>query len=627
MKALFTFLSSVAIPSSQTNPRATFNPDTNANGHGARVNQGNELYQGGMFMDAIVAAGTPMMVTTTGQAPSGANPGILGRTYADIVDDMADYYSLCQYDGSSGNSLAPALGGWRYNCNDFPDGSANQWAAIGMIPAERHLGYVTPLAVKLANQDWTTYSQAADGSHGYTSSGSVWGPFATTPSGMVQMAWTGIGRGDPKWNLTETFMRDRFHNVGGATNAVKDYYYGLFSFTKSMLLHDPDGDGVDNPITMLQSTTAGVDPIDWYGAERNMSLPNSVNNTDGVARTLVNEQTAAGYWYGNDFYGEQYLFETAWAIVMLNRTLFSAGAPIAVISAVPNPAVAGQLVILDGGGSFHQDPTKSVDSWEWDLDNDGTFETVGVNAMVSFPVIGSYPVRLRVTDNAMPEASATSVLNVLVTIPPIAPTSDAGGPYNLCTNRTPWFLDGTGSNNPDDGRAETMSLPGDFITAYEWDLDGDGQFDDAAGSTPNVTGLFPIGSRLIQLKVTDNSAVSFPSSGMGNLSGVDSAQLVVRDGTDAACACVSDLLARPKQNKAELRWTPKPGADHYNVYRSTVNGGPYMQIAVVPGTANFFLDQGPLVVGTTYHYIVREAAANGTEVCQSNQSSATASRR
>jgi hypothetical protein len=574
-------------------------------------------------MDAIVAAGTPTRVTTTGQAPSGANPGILGRTYGDIVKEMSDYINYCQYDGASG---ALALGGWRYSCNQFPDNSANQWVAIGMIPAERHLGYGTPNAVKTANVDWLTYSHnATTGVFGYTDQNPAWGPYAVTPSGMVQMVWNGIGRGNAMWDRAETFMRNNFSNTGGAANAPKDYYYGLFSFTKSMLLHDPDGDGIDNPISMLQSSTAGVNPIDWYGAQFDPSLPAGVNNTDGVARTLVGDQNPAGYWTAHNFGGEQYPFETAWAIIMLNRTLFSAGAPVAVISATPNPAVAGQMVLLDGGGSFHQDPTKTIDSWEWDLDNDGAFDdATGPIAMVSFPSVGSYPVKLRVTDDATPEASAETTLTILVTIPPVAPTANAGGPYNFCTNRTPWFLDGTGSNNPDDGQSEPMQ-PADFITSYLWDLDGDGQFDDATGATPNVSASFAVGSRLIQLQVTDNSALSYPSSGMGNLSDVDSAQVVVRAGTDPACACVSDLSARPKQTKAELRWTANAGADHYNVYRGTVNGGPYLKIGETTG--GFFLDAGPLTVGSTYFYVVREAQANGTETCQSNQAQATASRR
>jgi hypothetical protein len=630
-KKIFQILATTPIPASQTNPRGTFNPDTNANGYGVLVNQfvgSYEFYQGGSFMDAIVAAGTPAKVTTTGQAPSGANPGILGRTYGDIVQDMADYYGYCQYDGASGSL---GLGGWRYSCNSFPDNSANQWAAIGLIPAERNLGYPTPGPVKAANTDWTLYSQEpTSGYLGYTSSGPIWGPYATTPSGMVQMVWTGHHRGDVdhKWDKAESYIRDNFSNTGGAGNAIKDYYYGMFSFTKSMLLYDANNDGVADPLHMLHSTTAGINDLDWYAAEKDAN-PETDNNTDGVARTLIGDQNVAGYWYGHNFTGEQYYFETGWAIIMLNRTLFESGAPVAVADATPNPAVAGQNILLNGGDSFHQDPTKSIDSWEWDLDNNGTFETTGVTANVSFGVVGDYIVRLRVTDDATPEASATTTLTIRVNTPPVAPTASAGGPYNFCPATTPWFLNGSGSNNPDEGQSEPGQPPNTIIE-YSWDLPPAAGFGDALGANPNVTAQFTalgVGSYLVQLRVTDNTAASYPSSGMGNLSDTDSAQVVVRSATDPACACVDNLVARPKLNKAELSWTPRAGAHHYNIYRGTISGGPYLKIAEAPGTSGFFLDQGPLVVGSTYYYVVREAQANLSEVCQSNQAAATASRR
>jgi hypothetical protein len=102
--------------------------------------------------------------------------------------------------------------------------------------------------------------------------------------------------------------------------------------------------------------------------------------------------------------------------------------------------------------------------------------------------------------------------------------------------------------------------------------------------------------------------------------------VVVRAGTDPACACVSNLAARPKPGKADLTWTWRLGAAKYNVYRGTVSGGPYLKIGTVtsPGLPNtgVFADMGPLTNGVTYYYVVREAALNNDELCQSNQASA-----
>ena len=145
---------------------------------------------------------------------------------------------------------------------------------------------------------------------------------------------------------------------------------------------------------------------------------------------------------------------------MLNRTVFESGVPVAVAKATPNPAVAGQIIQLDGSTSFHQDGGKLIDSWEWDLDNDGAFDDAsGPFASVSFPVVGSYPVKLRVTDNGTPEKVAETTVTVVINTPPLAPTAKAGGPYNFCPAAAPWYLDGGGSINPDDGESEAHVPP------------------------------------------------------------------------------------------------------------------------------------------------------------------------
>ena len=79
--------------------------------------------------------------------------------------------------------------------------------------------------------------------------------------------------------------------------------------------------------------------------------------------------------------------------------------------------------------------------------------------------------------------------------PECRPSADAGGPYatNEGSNVT---LDGIGSTKGSDPTAGN-------VTTYEWDLDGDTQYDDATGATPDFTavgrdGVFPVG-----LRVTD----------------------------------------------------------------------------------------------------------------------------
>lgn len=616
LNRLFQYLTTRAIGLQNNGIGSNLNPDSNGNGYGVYVNQGNPYYQGGMLIDAIVASGTPQAVALLGQAGSGANPGIVGRTYKSIVQDMVDDHAWAQYDGSGG-------GGWRYSAQEYPDNSACQWAAIGLLAAERQWGVIVPSWVKSWNLVWLAYTQDSSGGFGYTSPGYYpWGPYAITPSGMVQMVLDGIGRGMtgptgmPNWDLAETFIRNNFGNSGGAGSAIKSYYYGLFSFVKSMLLYpydtDDDLDSDPNPIKMLKSITPGVPPLDWYAAEVANGDP-----TDGVARTLIGHQESTGRWWGHDYEGTQQYFETAWAIMMLHRTVFESGVPVAVAKAVPNPAVAGQTITLDGSESYHQDASKHIVYWEWDLDGNGTFDTVGPIVTTSFGSLGNFPVSLRVTDDSGDPKTAVTVFTVMVNIPPLGPTADADGPYLFCDSVSKWFLDARRSSNPDEGLSEP-GLPGDTIQEYAWDLDGDQQFDDAFGPTPEVKSYFSSkgpGSYLIRLRVSDTTATSFPSSGYPDLSSTASGVVTVLVSDDPACSRIS-LTASPQPKSIILTWDEFPGADHYNVYRSTVPDGPYTFIGSTPDLT--FTD-APGVLNQVYYYVVRAAALNEDELSQSNE--------
>jgi hypothetical protein len=299
------------VPGGCGTPPCPINPDGNGNSLALRINSSNPNYEDGMVMDAIVATGTPAAVTVNGPA------GVVGRTYKDIIQDMVDAYTFCVVRDNTG-------GGWRYGCPDgVGDGSVSQWAAIGMIAANR--GFGTNIDPNLIgwNNVWLGPGHSEDpvsGEFGYTSPSPIWGPYATTPSGLVQLALDHVGRGDPRWDKAETFLRDNFGNAPTNSNvSMKAYFYGLFSFTKAMLLHDPGG--VLTPITLLQSSTAGVNPINWYAAEVANGDP-----TDGVARWLVSQQISPGYWYNQleTNTSEQWPFSTAFAIIMLRRTVFTA---------------------------------------------------------------------------------------------------------------------------------------------------------------------------------------------------------------------------------------------------------------------------------------------------------------
>jgi len=74
------------------------------------------------------------------------------------------------------------------------------------------------------------------------------------------------------------------------------------------------------------------------------------------------------------------------------------------------------------------------------------------------------------------------------------PVADANGPYTGMVGQSITF-DGSGSSDPD---------PGDMIVSYEWDLDNDGQYDDATGVSVQHT-WYSVYNGNIGLRVTDSN--------------------------------------------------------------------------------------------------------------------------
>ena len=156
----------------------------------------------------------------------------------------------------------------------------------------------------------------------------------------------------------------------------------------------------------------------------------------------------------------------------------------------PPPARPGDALIFT--------VTNSVKAWyEQGAANQG-FSMFAVNFVGGGTTCsGLFPSRNHGTDWARPKLEITYEGALL-------PLADAGGFYAVAWGEMV-LLDGTGSYDPDGGS----------IVAWQWDLDYDSQYDDASGSTVNVTydyllstlGLTP-GWHNIGLKVTDDESAT-----------------------------------------------------------------------------------------------------------------------
>lgn len=136
---------------------------------------------------------------------------------------------------------------------------------------------------------------------------------------------------------------------------------------------------------------------------------------------------------------------------------------------------AGTAVTISAGD------TTSAATYDWDFDGDGAFDdAIGTTyATFTYAEAGTYDVRLRQTLGT----SVQIVRTLLVVSPATGPLSPA-----LSISATP--------RAPRTGASVSLSAylsTSASGTTYTWDLDGDGGFDDATGSsvsfTPSVAGL------------------------------------------------------------------------------------------------------------------------------------------
>jgi PKD repeat protein len=169
----------------------------------------------------------------------------------------------------------------------------------------------------------------------------------------------------------------------------------------------------------------------------------------------------------------------------------------------PEDSVVGQSVVFDGSKSYADRPGGSVTNWEWNFGDGGGYTATGKKVTHTYTSAGTYTIRLRATDSLGYTSTLDKPLSVAagVSNTPMPPVADPGAPYEIEAGNT-LLLDGTASYVQD----QLYS-----ITSYAWDIDGDGDYDDAIGPTPSLTWSqlqslgIGMGSRMIYLKVTQTN--------------------------------------------------------------------------------------------------------------------------
>ena len=168
-------------------------------------------------------------------------------------------------------------------------------------------------------------------------------------------------------------------------------------------------------------------------------------------------------------------------------------APTASFTATPaNPAIGQSVSFTDTS----TDSDGTIALREWDLDGNGSFETTGANPSRSYAASGDVTVTLRVTDDGGAPATTTKVVSVQAAPPPnTAPTASfTATPANPAIGQSVSFTD---TSTDSDGT----------IAGREWDLDGDGQFDDSTIASPTAT-YAAAGPVTVGLRVTDDGGAT-----------------------------------------------------------------------------------------------------------------------
>ena len=463
LELLFKHLGEVSVPR-QTYGDPDFPYDGTGNHIGLAARWSDRMpYEGGMIMDGIVATHTPNRVAWSG------NVNVVGRTYQSILQDMVDAYAFGQYDDWN-------YGGWRYGWNQWPDNSACQWAAIGMIPsAQAPWNCVIPQWVRQSNDRWLAYSyHPGNRWFGYTDPNGVnESGHATRPSGMVQMVMSVDNyKSDSRWVGAESWFAEP-GNWNWFISNVGYQYYGWYAFVKAM---------------RLSRTETLSNGFNWF------------TGANGVADRLIANQAGDGGW--PDYWGRAYT--TSWSVIMLTPSLF----------VLPPVAEAGPDVLwafdmpltFDGSNSYHLDPGKMLVKYEWDFDGDGSYDYPGDNPIAShtyefdpeleYPV--AYTAVLRVTDNTGDTDTDTRQVTISdIPHPPFARITVAK------------LIEGQGIATAGlvctlDGRMSFDIDLNDYIALHEWDFDGSNgfDFDNPESTEPNPSvvfaapGLYTIGLRV-----------------------------------------------------------------------------------------------------------------------------------
>lgn len=154
----------------------------------------------------------------------------------------------------------------------------------------------------------------------------------------------------------------------------------------------------------------------------------------------------------------------------------------------PYAGLEGSPVMLNASGS--SDPDNNIVEYAWDLDNNGSYETLGISPQITFNDNGAFQVGLRVTD-AYGESSTDTAEIVVSNVSPLITSLNAPATVNIGSSFS------VQADFSDPGLSDT------FTSVWDW---GNGQTSPGTVSNRSVSGAYAYstaGTFTVTLTVTD----------------------------------------------------------------------------------------------------------------------------
>jgi hypothetical protein len=178
------------------------------------------------------------------------------------------------------------------------------------------------------------------------------------------------------------------------------------------------------------------------------------------------------------------------------------------------------------------------------------------------------------------------------------PVADAGGPY-LTQEGQPVTVTASASTEATDPSGGPLS--------YAWDLDNDGQFDDATGVTASFTRVGQDGGFIVALQVTNAAGISDTDSAMVTVTNVAPTVTISATQVDTIDEGQTLLLSASFSDPGwqdtytyQISWGTPAGDTSSGVAAVTTEGGPGPDLGAVTGSLQYGDNGGFLITVTVY---------------------------